>query len=185
MPNIELKAHYPKLPRAREIAIELNAEPLWKDEQIDTYFITRAGKLKLRESKLNGSELIPYVKVDKAGLMRSDYTRLPVANPELTKSLLNSLLGIKLSVKKQREVFLRGNIRIHLDEVENLGSFIEFEAVFEEDTPEVQSAERKKVYDLMKLFEISPGDVLDSSYPELLLKKKHEEQQSVRDQLSP
>jgi len=168
MQNIELKAQYRDLEKARRIAMSLGARLLWKDHQEDTYFVTQQGKLKLRESGLNGSELLPYIKADQSGTKRSDYAKIPVADAALVKSLLTELLGKKLSVKKTREVFLIENVRVHLDEVVGLGNFLEFEAVYEDDTPEAAQREIGKLQELKKTFEISEADLLDGSYPDLL-----------------
>lgn len=171
MPNIEMKAPYPDLSRARETALRLGGEFLWKDEQIDTYFHTREGKLKLRESGRNGAELLPYIKGGQGELLRSDYAQIPVANPALTRGLLDRLLGRRNQVRKIREVFLLGNVRVHLDEVVDLGSFLEFEAVFEDDTPQAQERESRKVAELMREFGLSASDLFTGSYPDLLAAK--------------
>jgi predicted adenylyl cyclase CyaB len=168
MPNIEMKAFYPDLARAREIAIQLGGTLLWVDTQLDTYFYTRAGKLKLRESGRNGAELLPYIKKEADGLKRSDYAKLPVEDAVLVKDLLSELLGRKQEVRKTREVYLIGNVRVHLDQVEGLGNFLEFEAVFAEDSPQTQSAEERKVNDLMEQFGVERERLREGSYPELL-----------------
>lgn len=171
MPNIEMKAVYRDLDSARKIIKDLNSQFLWKDSQVDTYFFTRAGKLKLRQSQLNGSELLPYFKTDDDGLKRSDYVRLPTQEPELLCSLLDQLLGTKMVVRKIGEVYLIENVRVHLDQVDGLGNFLEFEAVFTEESAEVQNREKRKVEKLMQQFLISPSDLFDGSYPELLSAK--------------
>lgn len=168
MPNIEIKARFENLGQARERAIELGGKFLWKDQQTDTYFETRAGKLKLRESELNGSELLPYIKTEVEGLKRSDYAKLSVEDPALVERLLAELLGRKSQVRKLREVYLIHNVRVHLDEVHGLGNFLEFEAVFENDTPATVEAERTKLDQLLLQFGIKRADLLDGSYPELL-----------------
>ena len=168
MPNIEMKTRFKDLAQARETALRLGGKLLWKDTQIDTYFTTRAGKLKLRESGLNGAELIPYLKTDAAGLKRSDYARIPVNDPVLVKTLFTQLLGQRLEVRKNREVYILGNVRVHLDEVAGLGNFMEFEAVIEKDTRQVQEEEKEKVLRLMKEFGIEDADLLEGSYPDLL-----------------
>lgn len=168
MPNIEIKCRYPDLNKARDTALAMGARFLWKDSQVDTYFFTSKGKLKLRESKLNGSELLPYVKTSQADHKRSDYARIPVTEPVLVKKLFDELLGRKLEVRKEREVYLVGNVRVHLDQVQQLGAFLEFEAVFEEDTPAVVAAEQRKVTELMQKFDVKSEDLLDVSYPDLL-----------------
>jgi adenylate cyclase class IV len=45
---------------------------------------------------------------------------------------LSTALGVRGVVRKHRHVILIDNTRVHLDEVEGLGSFIEFEVVLEE-----------------------------------------------------
>lgn len=169
MPNIEMKVRYRGLSRAREIAIQIGAELLWQDVQEDTYFVTQKGKLKLRESGLNGSELIPYLKTNQAGVKRSDYARIAVDDSDLVKRLLGELLGKQIKVRKKREVYLLHNVRIHLDEVEGLGAFLEFEAVFSDDTQEGNIRETGKVRELMQVFSVSESDLEPDSYPDLLL----------------
>ena len=171
MPNIEIKARYPELARARVIAVEAGAKFLWKDTQVDTYFVTKQGKLKLRESSLNGAELIPYAKSESEGIKRSDYARIPIADVPLVKALFHQLLGTKIAVTKLREVYLLGNIRVHLDEVERLGSFLEFEAVFESESDATQTQEREKIRALMHRFHVSDEELLQGSYPDLLAEK--------------
>jgi adenylate cyclase class 2 len=166
MPNIEIKARCQDLAQARAHAVRLGGRHLWTDRQVDTYFFTRGGKLKLRQSELNGSELIPYLKKDVNGLKRSDYAKLPVKEADLVKGLLADLLGQKSEVCKTREVYLIGNVRVHLDEVEDLGSFLEFEAVFSEEAD--QPREQIKVNDLMKEFGVRQDDLCEGSYPDLI-----------------
>ena len=66
MPNIEIKARYADLAKGRRIAEGLNAKWVGRDRQVDTYFRTREGRLKLRESSLSGTQLIPYRRADEA-----------------------------------------------------------------------------------------------------------------------
>lgn len=148
--------------------MELGGKFLWKDQQVDTYFHTKKGKLKLRQSGLNGNELLPYIKIDEGGLKRSDYANLPVVNASLVEKLFDQLLGTVVRVEKMREVYLIENVRVHLDQVMGLGCFLEFEAVFSDDTPEVEQAESRKVAELMQKFGVKPENLLLGSYPELL-----------------
>ena len=166
MRNIEIKARYSDLSRAREIAKELGGNFLWKDQQVDTYFTVARGKLKLRESGLNGAELLPYLKRDDHGHKRSDYAKLPVAEPDVVRGLLDELLGRKLQVRKTREVYLVGNVRVHLDEVEGLSTFLELEAVVPAGGNE--AAEHAKVRTMLDRFGVPTGDLLEGSYPDML-----------------
>ncbi len=176
-----MKTKYSDLTKARSVALNLGGSFLWKDQQIDTYFVTKAGKLKLRESGLNGSELLPYIKTETAELKRSDYARLPVDDPELVRLLFTKLLGQKTEIRKIREVYLIGNVRIHLDSVDKLGCFLEFEAVFESDAPDVEAREHQKVRELMQAFGVEQKDLIKSSYPELLARKTVSEPSALSD----
>ncbi|MEX0595013.1 MAG: hypothetical protein WD512_00825, partial [Candidatus Paceibacterota bacterium] len=82
----------------------------------------------------------------------------------------DKILGTVTVVDKKREVFLIGNVRVHLDEVQDLGSFIEFEAVYEERSIEDKEREVKKVSELMDAFKIKKKDLLGKSYIDYLLK---------------
>lgn len=167
MPNIEIKAVYPNLEKARKISERLQARLLGRDHQIDTYFRTRAGRFKLRESSLSGTTLIPYLRPDQSGPKKSDYALLSVEDAGLVKRLLGEVLGVERVVDKQREIFLLDNVRVHLDEVKDLGSFLEFEAVYKDDSPAAAAREREKVNRLLKEYEIASRDLIEGSYGEM------------------
>ena len=168
MPNIEIKAFYKDLGKARRIAEKLGARYQGQDRQVDTYFKVPAGRFKMRESRRKGAELIPYRRPNSRGPKTSDYVLIPLPDPGKTKGILASLLGVDAVVKKQRELFLLGNVRIHLDRVQGLGEFLEFEAVFKKDTPRIREKEKAKVEKLIRAFEIPPEDLLKFSYRELV-----------------
>ena len=165
--NFEIKARCADLPAARERAERLATEYLGIDHQVDTYFVTRCGRLKLRESSLSGGQLVPYLRPDQAGPRRSDYRILPVPDPAGTKALLSQILGVHRVVDKQREIFLVDNVRIHLDRVEGLGTFLELEAVFD-GSPADEAEQQCKVERLMKELGIEPADLVARSYEGLL-----------------
>jgi adenylate cyclase, class 2 len=91
-----------------------------------------------------------------------------VENSAHLKGLLNTLLGTEFVVDKRREVFLIDNVRIHLDEVTGLGHFLEFEAVYEDTSPEEGTKQVEKVNRLMADFQIRKEDLLDRSYVDYL-----------------
>jgi predicted adenylyl cyclase CyaB len=91
------------------------------------------GRLKLREFGDGTAELIYYERPDKAGPKTSKYTRAQISDVASTREVLELVLGTKAVVAKQREVFLAGTTRIHLDEVDGLGTFVELEVVLTED----------------------------------------------------
>lgn len=163
--NIELKARLPDLDAARQVALRLATRTLGTLHQVDTYFHTPRGRLKLREIDGLAAELIWYDRPDAATPRQSDYLLVPVANPHTLNQALSAAWGVKAIVEKRREVFLVDNVRIHLDEVQGLGTFLEFEAVLGQD--EDDAAGRAQVDRLIQEFGIAPKDVLSGSYGEL------------------
>ncbi len=172
MPNIEIKALYPDLDKARAIARVLKARYMGRDRQVDTYFRTPAGRLKLRESALKGAQLIPCVRPNRKGPKQSDYLVIPVEKGSEAKRLFEALFGIDAVVDKQRDLFLSGNVRIHLDRVKGLGDFLEFEAVYKTDSAKNRAVEKGKVEKLLRIFEVPSKSLLRDSYRELVLKRK-------------
>jgi predicted adenylyl cyclase CyaB len=165
--NLEIKARCADLETARERTRALATSCVGIDRQTDTYFATRRGRLKLRESSLSGGQLVPYLRPDQTGPKRADYGVIPIEEPERVKALLSEILGVHRVVRKVREIWLHENVRIHLDEVEELGSFVELEAVYD-GAPESLSAQERKVRSLMDQLGIGEEDLVDVSYEGLL-----------------
>ena len=161
--NIEIKARCDDLAAAREVAVRLATGHLGVDQQTDTYFATREGRLKLRESSLSGGQLIPYLRPDRAGPKRSDYQVLPVPDAAHLRRTLSEILGVHRVVRKRREIFLVDNVRIHLDEVDGLGTFVELEAVFDGSAAS-EDEEHAKVDRLMAELGIASDDLIEGSY---------------------
>jgi adenylate cyclase class IV len=172
MPNIEIKARTRSLTQAREIAERVQTHYLGKLHQIDTYFETKKGRLKLREIDQQSFQLIPYEKDYSSGPMQSDYAVIELNDADLVKNLLDRTLGTIAIVDKRREVFLADNIRIHLDQVQDLGDFVEFEAVYDDRIQGQKEREVEKVNALMDTFQIQAEDLLDRSYIDYLLDLK-------------
>jgi adenylate cyclase, class 2 len=135
--------------------------------QRDTYFNTREGRLKLREEEGLPAQLIAYRRADLRGERTSHYRLVDVAGPEEMAAALEATLGVRAVVSKARRVFIwEGNVRIHLDAVEGLGDFIEFEAVATERSD--LSRERAQAMRLRSAFEIAEADVISGSYCDLV-----------------
>jgi predicted adenylyl cyclase CyaB len=165
--NVEIKVRCEDLAGARAAALRLGAEPAGDEEQSDTYFATRRGRLKLRETSAGRAELIPYLRPDLAGARRADYRVIPIADAAGTRELLSTILGVQCVVKKRREVLWWRDVRIHLDRVEGLGSFLELEALFD-GSPQQEAAQRRVVEELMRALGIAEGACIAGSYETLL-----------------
>jgi predicted adenylyl cyclase CyaB len=164
--NIEIKARCNNLDKIRNQMAELPAEHSGTEKQHDTFFVTPKGRLKLRQSSLYGDSLIPYMRENQEGPKQSNYALIKLSNGEKTKKLLSEILGTRIEVLKKREVYIYENVRIHLDLVENLGEFIELEAVI--DSEDEMEANYNKVQHLMELLEIEQKDLMDVAYADLL-----------------
>lgn len=168
MPNIEIKAKCPNIEYAKQIAEKLKTDYIGVLHQVDTYYQTKKGRLKLREINGKEAQLIPYFKEQIEGKQKSEYAVLPVSDVDSLKNILDTTLGEIFVVEKKREVFLIDNVRVHLDEVKNLGEFIEFEAVYEENTDKNKEKELKKIEELKSSFRVGNSDLLDKSYIDYL-----------------
>jgi adenylate cyclase class 2 len=133
--------------------------------QIDTYFPVPHGRLKLREIVDVRAELIWYDRSDQAQSRKSDYRLTPITHPAELKASLTAALGLRGQVIKRRHVLLWHNVRIHLDEVKDLGSFIEFEAVISAEEDEALGHTRLK--HLCDVLHLKERDYLDRSYADL------------------
>lgn len=163
---MELKARAADLDRARRIAREIATMDLGVQEQTDTYFRCVSGRLKLRQGGHVPAQLVWYRREDERGPRVSDYRIVPISNPETLKGALEAALGVWCIVKKRREIYLYQNVRIHLDEVEKLGTFLEFEAVLSHGIDE--EAGRAQLAHLRERFAIAPADLVAASYSDLL-----------------
>jgi predicted adenylyl cyclase CyaB len=165
--NIELKARCADLDQARAVAQKLGASHHCVLRQTDTYFKVASGRLKLREIDGAGNELIWYHRSNSAAARSSDYTIYPIVDAAAFRPMLTGSLGVLCVVRKQRDLYLWKNVRIHLDEVERLGSFMEFEAVLSDDESEPDAYDR---LDYLKgQFQITDDDRIDSSYSDLIV----------------
>jgi homotetrameric cytidine deaminase len=156
--NVELKAVDPDPARTLEQALALGASDEGVIVQRDTYFKVATGRLKLREEEPGEAHLIAYARPDDAEVRVSSYRVVPA--PDGTLAALTETLGVDVVVEKRRHLLLWENVRIHLDEVTGLGSFVELEAVAEDDSD--LSRERAQVDRLIAELEI--GELSEGSY---------------------
>jgi len=163
--NVELKARLQDVAAATEIALQLATQDLGELSQTDTYFYSRQGRLKLREME-SRAELIFYQRPGEAAIRTSTYEIIAAPDPAAMKAALSLACGVRTIVKKQRRVLLWHNVRIHLDRVESLGGFLEFEAVTGGDVDIAQA--EQQVQQLREAFGISSADIYAGSYCDLM-----------------
>ncbi len=127
MQNVEWKAEIRDLEAARRQCGLVGASQVGSFVQIDTYFRLTDGRLKRRETPGRPIEWIFYRRPDSLAARVSQYTLLSDQQARVRYGE-GTLVPWKI-VRKTRELWVIDNVRIHLDDVESLGLFIEFEAV--------------------------------------------------------
>jgi predicted adenylyl cyclase CyaB len=165
MRNIEIKAQCAEFGPIEQLLNDMGAGLAGSFDQSDTYFRAPHGRLKLRQVGPDEGQLIQYRRDDVAGPKPSEYQIAHTSDPAAMREMLADLLGVWLQVTKTRQIWLWENVRIHLDEVADLGRYIELEAVTEEQGV-VESTAR--VEHLMQALGIQPGDLVPVSYSDLL-----------------
>jgi adenylate cyclase len=167
--NIEIKARVADagalLTRAKAIADHGPVE-IWQD---DTFFACERGRLKLRAFSAEEGELIFYRRPDQEGPKESFYILTPTRAPDSLRQSLSLAYGEVGRVRKRRTLFMHGRIRIHLDEVEGLGSFMELEVVLRDDEP--ADVGRREAEALMDALGIERSQLVDRAYVDLLVER--------------
>ncbi|HKK46148.1 MAG TPA: class IV adenylate cyclase [Balneolaceae bacterium] len=169
--NIEIKARSDDPDRIRKILKEQKANFKGKDHQIDTYFKVPEGRLKLRQGNIE-QNLIFYRRSNAKGPKSSDIDLVPVEHPEALHQLLVHALGSKIVVDKQREIYFIDNVKFHIDEVKELGNFVEIEAI-DEDGSIGKDMLNKQCRKFMKLLRITKDQLIAKSYSDLLIAKEN------------
>jgi adenylate cyclase, class 2 len=165
--NLELKARCASPQGAHERARGLGAAPHGTLMQKDTYFRIPHGRLKLREEDGRTAELIYYERTDETVERWSHFTREPVGEPAGLLRVLSAAFGVLAVVKKRRDLYIFRDARIHIDEVDELGTFVEFEVTGGETPASVATMK-----DLREAFAIGDGDVVKVSYSDMILEKR-------------
>lgn len=113
--------------------------------------------------------LVQYNRPDVSGPKLSEFDILDVVEPKKLDLMLTNSLGILGEVKKSRYLFLLEQTRIHLDKVEGLGTFLEFEVCLR---PEQTIEDGTRIAnDLMGTFKIKESDLMTGAYMDELLQK--------------
>jgi adenylate cyclase class IV len=164
MQNIEFKAELRDLDLARTICHAIAATHIASLEQTDTYYRIADGRLKKREAIGEPAEVIFYRRDNRATVRPSEFTILTEAEAQLRYG--TQPLHIWVVVRKTRDLWLSGATRIHLDRVEGLGTFIEFESLVSRTNP--ASSAHEHVAALREQFRPAMGGAIDCSYSDML-----------------
>lgn len=138
--------------------------------QVDTYFNTQNGRLKTREINNKDFELIYYQRPNVGQSKISDYQiiKLSLLDGHKLIDALKKTNEVKVIVKKERNLWISKNTRIHIDKVKNLGNFLELETVIDKIDKKMANKEHAEI---VALLNINNEIKVNESYSDLLLCK--------------
>lgn len=174
MRNLEFKAELREPLIAREVCRSLGATLIGTMRQTDTYYRMASGRLKRREIWVDAPpgetpsepevEIIFYERPNEVG---AKVSRFRIYSEQRAAEVFGrEPLPIWLVVKKTRTLYMLDNTRIHLDQVEGLGWFLEFEHLMSRDKP-VEDA-NAEIARLRRAFAMVTGEPIDCGYSDLI-----------------
>ncbi len=164
--NVEIKARVKDIDALREKVEAICDNFGGLIEQEDIFFNVESGRLKLRILAADRGQLIYYQRPDRVGPKISAYHISETAEPETLMSVLSKALGVRGVVRKARYLYWIDQTRIHLDQVEGLGDFLELEVVLRPDQSRDQGA--AIAAEIMEKLHISPDDLVEGAYMDLI-----------------
>jgi adenylate cyclase, class 2 len=165
--NVEFKAKVDNLEQYENKLLSLNPKFVGLDHQIDTYFNAQVGRLKLREGSIENA-LINYDRENSLGSKESHIILYQHEPNTALKTILTRQLGVKIVVDKKRKIYFIDNVKFHFDTVENLGTFIEVEAI--DNSGAFTMEELKEQCDNYRdFFELTEQNMIEKSYSDLIM----------------
>ncbi|XP_034476906.1 uncharacterized protein LOC117783563 [Drosophila innubila] len=175
--NVEIKARIPggvtEFERRLDVAKKLTGTGGELIVQRDVFFNSpQGGRLKLRYLEAPArSQLVHYDRPDVAGPKLSKYNKIEVDEPAVLEKILRQSNGTLGVLAKRRLLFIHEQTRIHMDDVQDLGHFMEFEVCLRpEQTLEQGQAIAEQ---LSQTFNIAPADLMTGSYFDALTKAEN------------
>lgn len=163
--NYEIKCKILDIAKFRNIIKKESSYIYSKETQTDIYYRVKKGRLKLRIINNEIASLIYYERSDKTKIRTSNYIISRTKDFKQLDNILRSQLKLLTVVSKVRHIFIKNNIRIHLDRVKKLGDFIEIEIIYKE----IKSA-KKQMKELIEFLELNKNDFIKHSYSDMLIK---------------
>ncbi|CAN5816638.1 hypothetical protein BH11PLA1_BH11PLA1_17350 [soil metagenome] len=181
MQNIECKFELRDMALARTVLRGLRATPTAHVRQVDTYYKLADGRMKRRETWDLGAlvdeerrefaadpkvEFVVYHRENQARARSSQYLIYTV---EEAAVMFGATLPPEwVRVTKVREVWMASGVRVHLDVVEGVGHFLEFEAVVSAAQNMVRCYEA--VHRLQEALAGAIGGAMSDSYSDMVVR---------------
>jgi adenylate cyclase class 2 len=165
--NFEFKATCQHLNILEQKLLELNPLFIGEDHQVDTYFNVSVGRLKLREGNIENA-LIHYERKNTASAKQSNVLLYQHSPNVFLKNILIKALGIKTIVSKKRKIYFIENVKFHFDIVENLGTFIEVEAIDKNGNIGIDKLKEQCTF-YIEFFNLKNEDFIENSYSDMMM----------------
>jgi adenylate cyclase class 2 len=170
MRNIECKIELRDPALARVVLRTSGALAVTTLTQVDTYFLVPTGRFKRRRTEGLEDEFIRYDRQDLAKPRLSEFT---IYSPGAAEAHFGAgPLTQLVEVRKTREVYLMDAVRVHIDHVEELGWFLEFESLVSQ-ANSLQNA-HEQVVRLRDLLRPALGEIVSSGYSDMLLEQRRQ-----------
>lgn len=137
------------------------------EKQTDIYYKVKSGRLKLRIINDKTSNLIFYNRADSKVERVSNYLISSSENFKELEIILSKQFDILIRVVKKREIFIKDNVRIHIDAVKDLGKFLEIEVIYDN-----LAKAKIQMTNLIDNLNLNKKDFIKVSYSDLLINKK-------------
>ena len=164
--NVEVKARCSRPENVRKLLKQRENGCKGVDYQTDTHFRCPNGRLKLREGKIE-TALIHYQRPDLPGPKESFVCLYHPTDPAALKETLTRACGVLVTVRKKREIYHIDNVKFHIDDVEDLGGFLEIEAIDADGTIGIEKL-RRQCEQYMELLGVGEADLIGESYADML-----------------
>lgn len=165
--NIEIKAKCFHPEKVEAFLVSAGADFKGIDYQKDTYFNVTNGRLKLRQGNIENN-LIYYERSNQSGPKPSYFQLVQVQDSNALLDVLSRSVGKKIVIDKKRKIYFIENVKFHIDEVAELGYFVEIEAsnLMRPEKKEQELQAQCAVY--MEALHIHEEDLLQNSYSDML-----------------
>ena len=168
--NFEFKARTADLNYLEKKLLLLNPKFIGEDNQTDTYFNVPKGRLKLREGNIENA-LIYYERENTVGAKQSEVLLYQHSPDRTLKDILIRVYGIKMIVTKRRRIYFIDNVKFHFDSIEELGTFIEVEAIDKDGSLGIEKL-KEQADQYARYLNINDEDFIANSYSDLILKSQ-------------
>lgn len=162
--NYEIKCRIDDRKKVTEIKKALSKYIHSIEKQTDIYYKIRNGRLKLRIINDTDGSLILYNRAEKKNKRISKYTISKTKDFRELDFILKKQFDTLVTVIKKRDVYISKNVRVHLDSVKNLGSYLEIEIIYER-----LSDAKKQMQELITKLELDETKFIKESYSDLLI----------------